>query len=191
MSGCKDFQKIMQTVLDRTAAEKERACLEEHMNLCRNCAMEYKALQLSLDLLVSMPVPEPHAEFTSETVKKAFKAKKLLAHRRRIISLCLSLLPAIISSFIFAGWSLVLQPAIRRGLLSVVRGLSQCSGLLTAFDKMVSVISSVLWVLGSAIYKIVCSGCNPGFLYLTAIIIMIFFVLISGEKSPAFLLNRR
>jgi len=190
MTGCKDFQIIMQTMLDGTAAEKERADFEGHMTLCRDCAMEFKALQLSLDLLVAMPVSEPSPGFTSDTVKLAFKAKKDLMRRQRILSWGLSGLAAIISALIIAGWHMVFQPAIRMALLSILKILSEWKVLSTLLVKVLFSLVKVLAVLGDATFKAVWEGYSPICLgYMIVLIIVISFILITDVRSSVFSLK--
>jgi len=192
MTGCKDFQKIMQKVLDRTASEKERADLEGHMTLCRDCARKFKTLQVSLELLISMPVPEPSPTFTSDTIKKAFRAKRDQKRRRKIASWCLSGLTAIISVFIIAGWNMVLQPAIRNILLNLLKIILEWRALFNALNKILSAMVTVLKYLADVSVRIIWEGGAPivsG--YLIALILMVFIILMSGARSSAFSFKRR
>ncbi|MBN1626972.1 MAG: zf-HC2 domain-containing protein, partial [Deltaproteobacteria bacterium] len=132
MTGCNEHKILIQKFLDREISTGERERLEQHLSICRNCTGEFVAIQSGLDMLISMDVPEPGTDFTLDTVKKAFKAKKQLARRRRIASWGLSVLIGIISLIMIAGWTLVIQPVIQRVLLSAVHVLAQCSVLLTA-----------------------------------------------------------
>ena len=191
MTGCSEYKILIQKLLDREISTGERARLEQHISLCRDCAKEFKAIQSGLHMLISMPVPAPGAEFISETVTKAFRAKKELVRRQNIMSWCLSASIAIISLFIIAGWSLGFQPAIRWVLSSAIQGFSQCSVFLTALNKMVSAICSILWTLGGILYTIICYGCDPGFIYLTALLAMILSIFLTTGKHHLFLLNRR
>lgn len=186
MTGCSEYKILIQKSLDREISTGERAKLERHISLCRDCAKEFKAIQSGLDILFSMPVPAPSAEFTSETVKKAFRAKKNLVRRQKIMSWCLSTLIGILTLFIIEGWSLVFQPVIRWVLSSAIQDLSQCSVLLTGLNKIISVISSILWTLGGVFYAIICSGYNPGFIYLTALLAMILSLLLTRGKHQLF-----
>lgn len=189
MTGCNEYKELMHKLLDREISPRERARLEQHISLCSNCAGELKAIESGLDMLTAMPVPEPGAEFTSETIKKAFMAKKALARRQKTASWCMSALIGIISLSIIAGCSLVFQPVMEWALLKAVQVLSQLSILLTALNKTVSVINSILWTLGSVIYKIVCSECNPGLIFLASLLVMVFLNVISRGKSPGILLT--
>jgi len=182
----------MQAVLDGAAAEKEKAGLEEHMTLCRDCAREFNAFQASLKLLVSMPAPEPSPGFTSDTVKKAFMAKRDQMRRQKIVSWCLSGLTAIVSVFLITGWNMVLQPAIRTGLSSILSILLEWRILFKAFDKVLSALAIDLVTSGNHAVRIILEGCPPVFSgYLIALIIMVFYILITGVKSSAFSFKRR
>ena len=191
LTGCNEYKILMHKLLDGEISRAEKEGLEKHITLCRYCAGELKALRSCMDLLCKMAVPEAGLEFTSRTVKTAFTAKRKKARTQKIASLCLFGLVAVISSLIIAGWSAVSQPAIRGGLLSVLKGVSKCSILLTALNKTVSAAGSALWTSGNVIYKIICSGCNPGFIYLTALLVMLFLLVMSCAKSSALLFNRR
>ena len=191
MTGCNEYKMLIQKFLDREISPGERARLERHISHCGDCEREFKAIQLGLDMLISMPVPEPGTNFTSDTVKKAFKAKKELARREKVMSWLLSSLIVIISLSIFTAGSMVFQPVLRWILLSAIKVLSQCSVLLTGLIKMVSAMSEILWTLGGIIYRIICSGYSPGFIYLTTLLVMIFFIFFARGRRQLFLLNRR
>ena len=192
MTKCEYIQKIMQKLMDGTIADAERTDLEQHVTLCRTCATEFKFIQLSLDLLISMPVPEPCPEFTSETVKRAFGAKKDQARRRKVVSLYLSSLTAIISALIIASWSMIFQPVTRGILLSILRTLSGWTALYNGLNKAISVLVSALAHMGDTAVKVVWEVSSPAlFGYLIALIIMAIFITIAGVKSSALSLKRR
>jgi hypothetical protein len=182
----------MQKVMDRTVADAERTVLEQHMTLCRTCATGFKSLQLSLDLLISMPVPGPCPEFTSETVKKAFRAKKDQARRQKVMSWYLSGLTAVISALIVASWSMIFQPATRVFLLSILRTLSGWIALYNCLNKALYVLVSVLAYLGDTAVKVVWEVSSPAlFGYVIALIMMVIFITIAGVKSLTLSLKRR
>jgi predicted anti-sigma-YlaC factor YlaD len=184
VTRCEYIQKIMQKVIDRTAGDAERTDLEQHISLCRTCATEFKSLQLSLDLLISMPVPEACPEFTSETVKRAFRAKKDQVRRQKVMSWYLSGVTAVISALIVASWSMIFQPATRGFLLSILRTLSGWIALYNGLSKALSVLLSGLAYLGDTAVKIIWEVSTPAlFGYLTALIIMVIFIIIAGVKS--------
>jgi len=177
----------MQKVLDRTSSEKERADLEAHVNLCRDCAIEFKCLQLSIELQVSMPVPEPSPEFTSDTVKKAFKTKRKQRLRQKIASWCLSGLTGIVSVFFIAGWNIILQPAIRWILINMLSIFSEWRVISNALIKVLFSLVKVLRTLGDAGVKVVWEGCSPVFFgYMIALTIMVCFILVTGIRSSVF-----
>lgn len=186
MTRCNDYKILMNKLLDREISPAERAELEGHSKLCRNCAREFKAIQSGLTMLISMSIPEPTPEFTSETVTKAFRAKKEKLRRQKLVSCCLLFLTLTISSLL-----MVFEPAIQRFLFSFVLGLAQCGAILPVLSTIVSTMTSALLVFGDVIYGIVCGGYNPGFIYLTAMIVMIFIAFMSKVHSLAFLFNRR
>jgi len=192
VTRCEYIQKIMQKVMDRTVGDAERTDLDQHMTLCRTCATEFKSLQLSLDLLISMPAPEPCPEFTSETVKRAIRAKKDQARRQKVMSWYLSGLTAIISALVIASWSMIFQPATRVVLLSILRTLSRWIALYNSLHKALSVLVSALAYLGDTAVKVVWEVSSPAlFGYLIALIIMVIFITIAGVKSSNLSLKRR
>lgn len=191
MTGCSEYKMLIQKFLDREISPGERTILEQHLSLCGGCEREFEAIQSGLEMMILMNVPEPGADFTFDTVKKALKAKKEQDSRRKIASWSLSVLIGLISLLMVAVWSMVFQSVMQRVLLSAIQGLSQASTLLTVFNKTVSAMSSLLWTLGSVIYKIVCSGCSPGFIFLASLLVMIFSMFLTRGKDQLFLFNRR
>lgn len=192
MTKCEDIQKIMQKTLDRTVTDAERADLEQHMTRCPDCATEFKSLQLSLDLLVAMPVPEPGPEFTSETIKRAFRAKKDNMRRQKVMSWSLSGLIAIISALIVGSWLIVFQPAIKWGLLIILRTLSGWISLYNGLSKALSALVSAFTYLGDLAVDVVWGVSSPALSgYLIALILMVFFSTIAGLKSSTLSLKRR
>jgi hypothetical protein len=192
VSNCKDYQKMMQSALDGTADQEEMQRLKDHMFLCPDCARKFKALQIGIDLLTSMPVKEPAVEFTSDTVKKAFAAKKRLLRRQRIASLYLSFLTMIISVLIIAGWNMAIRPAIRVVLLNILGIIMEWRVLFKVFDKILTALVKDLVISGGNAARAVWEGCTPVISgYLIVLIIMAFISLITGVKSSVFSFKRR
>ncbi len=192
MTECEYIQGIMQKVLDGTAGDAERTDLERHIAVCRTCATEFKSLQLSLDLLISMPVPEPCPEFTSETVKRALRAKKSRARRQKVMSWYLSGLTAIISALIIAICSMIIQPATRGILLIMIRALSGWITLYNGLNKALSVLVSALAYLGDTTVKLAWELSSLSLLgYLITLIIMVIFITIAGVRSSPLSIKRR
>jgi predicted anti-sigma-YlaC factor YlaD len=192
VNNCKDYKKMMHLALDGTADEREMKRLKDHMTLCKDCAREFRILQLSLDLLASMPVKEPAAEFTSNTVKKAFAAKKKLLRQQKIASWALSGLTVVISVLILAGWNVAIRPAIRVVFLNILGIILEWRILLKTFSKVLTALGKYLITSGSDAASTIWEGCVPLFSgYLMALIIMAFIILITGVKSSAFSFKRR
>jgi hypothetical protein len=192
VSECKDYQKIMQAMLDGTAGEGEKKSLEAHMRVCRDCAREIKALKLGIDLLTSMPVREPGAEFTADTVRMAFAAKRKMLRRQRIGSWCFSGLMAIASLSILEGWNIVIRPGIRLVLLNIMNVFLEWRTLLKAFKKVFSAMAEYLIVSGSKEIEVLWQGHPHVFSgYFMAFIIMALFMLITSMKSSTFSFKRR
>jgi len=192
VNNCKDYQKMMHLALDGTADEREMKRLKDHMTLCRDCTREFRILQLSLDLLASMPVKEPAAEFTSNTVTKAFAAKKKLLRQQKIASWALSGLTVVISVLILAGWNVAIRPAIRVVFLNILGIILEWRILLKTFNKVLTALGKYLITSGSDAASTIWEGCVPLFSgYLMALIIMAFIILITGVKSSAFSFKRR
>jgi len=186
MNRCTDFQKLMNRSLDREISQGEKALLDRHITLCRDCAREFRALQLGLDMLVSMPVPEPDAGFTSETVKKAFRAKKILAHRQKVIAWFLACLTAIISALILASWPIIFQPALKWAALNFLSVLSGLDIILNILRKFLSTLAAILTPLGENALQLLYQGTATALYgYMIALMILLFFTLIKRTKPTA------
>jgi hypothetical protein len=181
-----DFQRLMQRSLDREISPGEMALLDRHITICPDCARELNVLQLGLDILASMPAPDPAAGFASETAEKAFKAKKLLAHRQKVMAWSLSGLSVIISVLILSIWTMVFQPALRWAAFCILRAPSEFGVILNALDKFFSTLRAILIPLGDKALHVLWQGAAPELYgYLIALMIMVFFVLIKRIKSTA------
>jgi hypothetical protein len=186
MTGCMDFQRLMQKSLDMEISPGEMTLLDRHITICPDCARGFNALQLGLDILASMPAPEPAAGFASETAEKAFKAKKFLAHRQKVMAWSLSGLSVIISVLILSSWTMVFQPALKWTAFSILRAPSELEVILNVLDKFFSTLRAILIPLGDKALHALWQGAAPAFYgYLIALMIMIFFVLIKRIKSTA------
>jgi predicted anti-sigma-YlaC factor YlaD len=184
MNGCSDFQRLMDRSLDGEITRGEQALLDRHMTMCEDCAREFKALQLGLDMLASMPVPEPDAGFTSETVKKAFRAKKLLAHRQKVMTWLLAGLTAIISALVLASWPIVFQPALKWTALNFLSVLSESKIILMILRKFLSALTAVLLPLGDEALRLLYQGTATALYgYLISLMILLFFILLKRTKS--------
>jgi predicted anti-sigma-YlaC factor YlaD len=184
MNRCTDFQRLMDRSLDGEISRGEIALLDRHMTMCQDCAREFKALQLGLDMLASMPVPEPEAGFTSETVKKAFRAKKLLAHRQKVMAWLLAGLTVIISALILASWPIVFQPALKWAALNFLSVLSGLDIILIILRKFLSTMAAILIPLGDNALQLLWRGAAPAFYgYLIAFMILLSLTLIKRTKS--------
>jgi predicted anti-sigma-YlaC factor YlaD len=176
----------MDRSLDGEISQGEKALLDRHITMCRDCAREFKALQLGLDILASMPIPEPDAGFTSETVKKAFRAKKILARRQKVIAWFLAGLTAIISALILASWPIMFQPALKWTALNFLRVLSGLEIILMILRKFLSTLAAVLIPLGDNALRLLCQGTATALYgYMIALMILLFFTLINRTKSTA------
>jgi predicted anti-sigma-YlaC factor YlaD len=186
MNRCTDFQRLMDRSLDGEISQGEKTLLDRHMTMCEDCAREFKALQLGLDMLASMPVPEPDAGFTSETVKKAFRAKKILAHRQKVMAWFLAGLAAIISALILASWPIIFQPALKWTALNLLSVLSESKIILMILRKLLSTLAAVLIPLGDDALRLLCQGTATALYgYLISLMILLFFILIKRTKSTA------
>lgn len=192
MSNCKEYKKLMQSVLDGAADERDIKRLELHMAQCMDCSREFKVFKTGLDLLTSMPFPEPGAEFTANTVKVAFAAKKKLRQQQKIGSWCFSGLIAIVSLFILAGWSITIRPAIMSVLSNILGIISEWRILLKVFNKVLATLVKDLITSGNDLAGVIWKGCSPVVSgYLIALILMVFLILITGVKSSALSFRRR
>jgi len=153
VSNCKEYKNLMQSALDCTADESDLRRLDSHMDVCRDCAREFKALKLGIDLLVSMPVREPVVEFTADTVRMAFAAKRKMLRRQKIDSWCFSGMMAIASLFIIAGWNMTIRPGIRVALLNIVNIFLEWRTLLKVFKKVFSALVEYVIVTGGEAVK--------------------------------------
>ena len=186
MNRCTDFQRLMDRSLDGEISRGEKALLDRHLTMCQDCSREFKALQLGLDMLASMPIPEPETGFTSETVKKAFRAKKLLAHRQKVMAWLLAGLTVIISALILASWPIVFQPALKWAALNFLSVLSGLDIILTILRKFLSTMAAILIPLGDNVLQLLWQGAAPAFYgYLIAFMILLSFTLIKRTKSTA------
>jgi RNA polymerase sigma factor (sigma-70 family) len=182
----------LQKVLDGTATGKERAGLEDHTASCRDCSRELKTLQGSINLLISVPQPDPSPAFTTETVKMAFKAKREQKRRQRVASWYLSGATAILSVFIFAGWNVAIRPAIRIVLLDLLGIILEWRTLFKTLDKILSALFTILRSLGNTTIRVIEEGASPIFsASLIALTLMVLFFIIAVVKSSAFSFKRR
>ena len=186
MSGCIDFQRLMHRYLDGEVSQGEKALFDRHLTICRDCAREFKALRLGLNMLASMPVPEPAPGFTSETVKKAFMAKRLLARRQKVMAWFLSGLTVIISTLILASWTIIFQPALKWAALNLLRALSASDVIFNTLNRFLSGLKTILISLGDKAPQLLLHGAAPVLYgYLTALIIMVSFILIRRIRYRA------
>lgn len=176
----------MERSIDGEITQGEQALLDRHITMCRDCAREFKALLLGLDMLASMPVPEPDAGFTSDTVKKAFKAKRVLARRRKVTTWFLAGLTVIISALIVASWAIIFKPVLKWTALHIVSVLSKLEIILSILRKFLSTLAAILMPLGDNALQLLWNGAAPAFYgYLIALMMLIFFTLIKRTKPIA------
>jgi anti-sigma factor RsiW len=192
VSNCKEYKNLIQSALDGTADEREMRRLEGHTALCSECARELKVLQIGIDLLASTPVQEPCEEFTLDTVKKAFAAKKKQRQRQKMVSWGLSGLTAITSVLILAGWNMAVRPAIKGVLSNIMGVILEWRILLKAFEKILAALIKELITSGNNAVSAHWEGFTPVISgYMIALIIMAFFILITGVKSSTLSFRRR
>jgi hypothetical protein len=192
VSNCQEYQRLMQSALDGAADERDMRRLNSHMAACRDCAQEFKALKLGIDLLASMPVREPGVGFTADTVKMAFAAKRKMLRRQKIGSWCFSGLMAIASLLIFEGWNIAIRPGIRVALLNIVNIFMEWRTLLKALKKVFSALVEYVIGSGGDAINALWQG-HPHLFsgYFLALIVMALFMLITGVKSSHFSFKRR
>jgi anti-sigma factor RsiW len=193
MGECQDFERLMQKSLDMEISQGEMALLDRHITICPDCARELNALKLGLDILASMPAPDPAAGFASETAEKAFKAKKLLAHRQKVMAWSLSGLTVMISILILASWIMIFQPALKWTAFNFLRALSASDVIFNALNKLLSGLTAILIPMGEKALHALWQGAAPALYgYLIALMILLFFILIKKDKvhSPLHLERR-
>jgi hypothetical protein len=192
VSNCREYQKIMQSALDQTAEKSDMRRLEGHITMCNDCAREFKALNLGIDLLTSMSVREPGAGFTADTVRMAFAAKRKMLRRQKINSWSFSGLMAVASLSVIEGWNMAIRPGIKVALLNIVNIFLEWRTLLKVFKKVFSALAEYLIVSGSKEIEVLWQGHPHVFSgYVMALLIMILFILITGVKSSPFSFKRR
>jgi hypothetical protein len=192
VSNCKEYQKIMQSALDRTADELDLRRLESHMAVCRDCVREFKAIKLGVDLLSSMPVLEPGSRFTADTVRMAFAAKRKMLRRQKIYSWCFSGLMAIASLLILEGWNIAVMPRIKLVLLNIMNFFMEWKTLLKAMKKVFAALAEYLIISGNEIIKALWQGHPHAFSgYFLAVVVMALIMLITSVKSSTFSFKRR
>jgi len=184
MSECKDFQRLMNRSLDGEITQGEKALLDRHIAMCRDCSREFKALQLGLDTLASMPVPEPEAGFTSETVKKAFRAKRILARRQKVMAWFLAGLTVMISALIVTSWTMIFQPALKWAALHILSVLSEFEVIIIILRKFISTMAAILMPLRENALQLLYQGTATAlYIYLISLMILVFFMFIKRTKS--------
>lgn len=184
MTECKDFQRLMNRYLDGEITQGEKTLLDRHITMCRDCSREFKALQLGLDTLASIHVPEPDAGFTSDTVKKAFRAKRILARRQKVMTWFLAGLTVMISALIVTSWTMIFQPALKWAALHILSVLSEFEVILIILRKFISTIAAILLPLGDNALQLLWQGtASVLYVYLISLMILIFFTLIKRTRS--------
>jgi len=148
---CIQIKEMMQAALDGVLTGEERADFEQHLAMCRSCGEEDKAFQLSLGLLVSLPVPKPGPGFTAETIRKAVRAKQRHQRQERFFSWFMALVILAASAFMVIGWVEAVQPAIGRILAGLLYGFMELWTLVNGLMRAASVLMVTLWTLIRAV----------------------------------------
>ncbi|RPI79909.1 MAG: zf-HC2 domain-containing protein [Desulfobacteraceae bacterium] len=148
---CIQTKELMQTVLDGTLWGEKRAGFEQHLAQCRNCRTEFRAFQISLDLLVSLPVPKPGSGFVADTVKKAVLAKQMQRRQHRLLSWIMTLVILSTSMLMVRGWFETAQSDPNRMLAGLFTGFTEFWALISGLLQTVSALAATFWTLIKAI----------------------------------------
>jgi predicted anti-sigma-YlaC factor YlaD len=155
---CMQIKETMQAALDGTLKAEERAGFEQHLAMCRGCSAEYRAFQLSLGLLASLPVPEPGPGFTAETIKKAVRAKQKQLRQQWVFSWLMALVLLSASAFMVIGWIETVQPAMGKLITGLLYGFTESWTLISGLIRASSALLATLWALIKAVPPLSASG---------------------------------
>lgn len=101
--SCNIIYDILPLYVDEVVSEDTRALVEQHLEDCENCSMEYERMKMNIEANIS----EKAAEAEKQAVKEA---KKRILRRRAFTAVLSVIAGAIIISIIISGLNMVKIP---------------------------------------------------------------------------------
>lgn len=186
MKRCRQYENIMQNILDGSASGRDRETFERHLLQCKTCRNAYRKMVFSLELLTAAPAPAPGPEFTARTVQKAIEAGKIrIPGRIGVASWCFAGLLVLFTLLLAAGWSSVAGPVARLGLRGLLGVFLEAIVLCRVFDKLQAVLAEVVSIMGDAVVAVALGPGVPVFWGCLLVLCLVLFVFIrSGFRIP-------
>ena len=118
MMSCQDVGLLMSLALDKSLAQGEARCLEEHLRRCPTCQEEWEAMQRVSRLLTDAPLMGPPPGFADRVMQRLAQRQ---ARRRRLLAgaallvVCLSLVALALPEtvrWLAMLWQVLTEPSL-------------------------------------------------------------------------------
>lgn len=135
MMDCTTASKLIMKYLDGEATDFEKKLLYEHVNDCKTCGLEFKALTDTFSALNSVKMEEP-PEALEESVITKIIAEDRSREKTRLYILA--------AAFIISGWA---------ALMSIFKYTPLVDVIVNSFNSILSFIRDLAPIAGSIVYR--------------------------------------
>jgi predicted anti-sigma-YlaC factor YlaD len=149
MASCQDIGRLMSLALDKSLAQGEARCLEEHLRQCPTCQEEWEAMQRISRLFTDAPLMSPPPGFADRVMQRLAqrqaRRQRLLAGTALLVA-CLSLgalaLPEIVRLLAML-WQVLTEPSL----------LSHGAKLLAQLLDLAESLGRACWLVTTALFS--------------------------------------
>jgi predicted anti-sigma-YlaC factor YlaD len=149
MASCEDVGLLMSLALDKSLAQGEARCLEEHLRQCPTCQEEWEAMQRVSRLFTDAPLMGPPPGFADRVMQRLAQRQ---AHRQRLLAgtallvACLSLVALALPEtvrWLAMLWQVLTEPSL----------LSHGAKLMAQLLDLAESLGRACWLVSAAFFS--------------------------------------
>lgn len=179
MANCQDVGLLMSLALDKSLAQGEAGCLEEHLRQCPTCQEEWEAMQRVSRLFTDAPLMSPPPGFADRVMQRLAQRQ---TRRQRLLTgaallvVCLGLgafaLPQIIG-FLSLLWQVVSHPSL----------LSHGAKLMAQLLDLAQSLGRACWLITAALFSSLSQPALLGYSFLVLALTTLWIRLVAGRRG--------
>lgn len=179
MASCQDIGWLMSLALDKSLAQGEASCLEEHLRQCPTCQEEWEAMQRISRLFTDAPLMGPPPGFADRVMQRLAQRQ---ARRQRLLAgvallvACLSLgasaLPETVR-WLAMLWQVITEPSL----------LSHGAKLVAQLLDLAESLGRACWLVTTALFSSLNQPALLGYSLFVLALTALWIRLVAGHRG--------
>ncbi len=179
MASCEDVGLLMSLALDKSLAQGEASCLEEHLRQCPTCQEEWEAMQRVSQLFTNSPLMGPPPGFSDRVMQRLAqrqaRRQRLLAGTALLVA-CLSLVALVLPEtfrLLAMLWQVFTAPSL----------LSHGAKLVAQLLSLAESVGGACWLVSAALLSSFNQPVLLGYSFLVLALTTLWIYLVAGRRG--------